>query len=205
MQLQNGSLTVDLSKKRRSSKTSAPIPQEFVMHIPTIELLGRKFWVMGEPWVDPDCFGVPCPTDITPDSPQRYATPQSTKQGVIAELYAFVPRKLHKMMQDAPFFHERVCDTSRNEKPADVSSSFAKHWVHRAQILFIVCDNSAIISLISLRNIWSLSTIVLTLLNSRRSWDSRKPTVPMRFSHRSFIGMKILIQVRSLHIHLCPR
>ena len=116
MRLQNGSLAVDLSKKRRSSKTMVPVPEEFVKHIPKIELLGRKFWVMGEPWVDQDCFGVPCPIDITPISPQRYATDLSTKQGVIAELYAFVPEKFHKMMEEAPVFQERVCSTSINGK-----------------------------------------------------------------------------------------
>jgi hypothetical protein len=108
LQLQNGSLSVDLSKKRRTSKTLGSIPQELVKYIPDIELLGRKFWVMGEPWVDIDCFRVPRPTDITPTSLERYATSESIKQGVIAELFAFVPRKLHKMMEESPFFCDRV-------------------------------------------------------------------------------------------------
>jgi hypothetical protein len=101
-------LSVDLSKKRRTSKTLGSIPQELVKYIPDIELLGRKFWVMGEPWVDIDCFRVPRPTDITPTSLERYATSESIKQGVIAELFAFVPRKLHKMMEESPFFCDRV-------------------------------------------------------------------------------------------------
>jgi len=62
---------------------------------------------MMEPWVDPAAFGKPCP-DVSPRDLNRYKSDLSIQQGLIAELYEFVPRKLHEMMASHSHFGNQV-------------------------------------------------------------------------------------------------
>jgi len=107
--VQSSISAVEGSKKRRGAKNSGDsVPAELAKLAPEIEALGRKFFVMGEPWVDPQSFQLPCPTDVTANGAERFATESCIQEGIIAELYAFVPKRLHQAMQDTSYFSEKV-------------------------------------------------------------------------------------------------
>ncbi|THH10262.1 hypothetical protein EW146_g8424 [Bondarzewia mesenterica] len=72
-------------------------------HDDEISTLGHKFLVTVEMWVEISMFQQPHPV-MSALSKDHYRTEMSIKQGVIAELYDFVPIKFHEMMQNySPF------------------------------------------------------------------------------------------------------
>lgn len=82
------------------------VPEEIAQHGEQFALLGRKYCVMVEPWID-NIFEKPCP-DIDPFSEERFLSDASKLQGRIAELYDFVPQKFHRIMNNHSFFHDTV-------------------------------------------------------------------------------------------------
>jgi len=113
LQLENASLLADQTQgKRRRSKKDAPaiIPEHFLEHLQTIKTLGQKFGILGEIWVDSTVFGVDPPAMMTPNSQDRYRSPASIMDGVVAELFAFVPPQFHDAMRRSSWFGETVCN-----------------------------------------------------------------------------------------------
>jgi hypothetical protein len=77
-------------------------------HDGEIQKLGQAFSVVGELWVDPSSFLQPPSPPGAAESPDRYETPESTRRGVIAELYDFVPDGLHEYMSSHSNFGDQV-------------------------------------------------------------------------------------------------
>ena len=73
-----------------------------------VALLGRKFGVMNEIFVEPKHFMVVRP-DIDPyDTTNRYVSPQSRMVGLTAELFREVPEDLHEQLVNDSKFHDEV-------------------------------------------------------------------------------------------------
>jgi hypothetical protein len=74
-----------------------------------VALLGRKYAVTIQPWVEKSIFHQPYPRNALPNSPGRYATEQSKYTALVAELYGFVPEHLHeKMLKFSKEFGDQV-------------------------------------------------------------------------------------------------
>ena len=72
-----------------------------------IKLLGRKFGIMEEPWIDRALFKRPRPV-MAATSSKRYGLQLAIQQGIVADLYNFVPEKLHAMMNGYNPFAKKV-------------------------------------------------------------------------------------------------
>jgi hypothetical protein len=103
LRLENATLTANQPKRRSAKK----VPPELLKYGEEIAALGRKFGVMMEPWVDPAAFGKPRP-DVSPTDKDRYQSDLSMLQGVVAELYEFVPGRFHEMMERHSYFGNQV-------------------------------------------------------------------------------------------------
>ena len=74
--------------------------------------LGKKFCILAELWVDESALGRPYPATmqhISPWSPDRYDGTASKRDGVTAEIYAYVPEEFHKLVHISPQFSSTVC------------------------------------------------------------------------------------------------
>lgn len=81
-----------------------------------VKMLGKKFCVMGELWIDDDAFRMPRPA-MAPDDPHRYDSDLTVRLGVIAELYEFVPSKFHDRVLRDPAFGRQVMYHSVHVRP----------------------------------------------------------------------------------------
>jgi hypothetical protein len=86
---------------------NANAPEELPPHMERIAMLGRKYRTTVEPWVDMSLFKEPHP-NMTANSPNRYVSDVSQKQGCIAELYEFVPEQFHQPMNEHSYFGSMV-------------------------------------------------------------------------------------------------
>jgi hypothetical protein len=77
-----------------------------------IALHARKFCVMNEPFIADNVFLKPRFPGVRSDGLERWKTPESALQGLIAELYEEVPSDLHGMVLKHTFFRDTVCLTS---------------------------------------------------------------------------------------------
>ena len=74
--------------------------------------LRKKFCILAELWVDESALGWPYPTTmehISPWSPDHYDGTTSKQDGVMAEIYAYVPEEFHKLIHISPQFSSTVC------------------------------------------------------------------------------------------------
>lgn len=93
-----------VKKKRSSSESKDDIWQT------RVALLGRKFGVMNEIFVEPKHFMVERP-DIDPyDTTNRYMSPQSRMAGLTAELFREIPEDLHELLVNDSKFRDEVCN-----------------------------------------------------------------------------------------------
>lgn len=60
--------------------------------------VGKKFAIVEQLWVDPDIFDSPQDLRIDPDTPERFATEDSYKQGTLAAICNMVPENLLQHM-----------------------------------------------------------------------------------------------------------
>ena len=84
------------------------IPKEITAHDKTIKDLGRQYAVMICPWIDPAFFGHKGRPIADPSSPDRFITKLSQHEASIAELYDFVPQRLHALMENHSHFGDLV-------------------------------------------------------------------------------------------------
>ena len=73
--------------------------------------LGQGFCVISEVWVPPTVLNQPYPErlrDIGPYHDTRHNDERSKREGVVAELYDFIPAKYHKHLEGLPFFADEV-------------------------------------------------------------------------------------------------
>lgn len=110
LKVENATLSASATKKSRTAK-SGPVPAALLRDSKAIEDVARMFTVLGAPWTVNTDFQVPCPVDLNPFKPERYATRVSSKLGVAAELFHFVPPRMHGIMENTDFFRDtvRVC------------------------------------------------------------------------------------------------
>ena len=117
LQLQNS----DLRKQMRESpsvvsSSASSAPASATTH-PLVEFkkdfdtLGRQFCTFHEIWVRPPHLRKPYPEGLRqtgPLDPSHYRNDQSKQDGVIAELYDFVPSRFHAHLERSPYFAKTV-------------------------------------------------------------------------------------------------
>lgn len=100
------------SSSSASSTGVAPTPSNpLEQHAKDFDNLGRLFCVLNEIWVHSSHLRKPYPEDlreIGPRHPARYSNDQAKHDGVIAELYDFVPPRFHKYLEGSIFFANKV-------------------------------------------------------------------------------------------------
>ncbi|KII83176.1 hypothetical protein PLICRDRAFT_180671 [Plicaturopsis crispa FD-325 SS-3] len=86
------------SSTRRGSKSKG---KDKPFYSGAIERSGRKFGVMGEPWVsDRMIFRDPRPTgELEPFNVDRYTNPQNARRRLLEEIYSMIPPSLHQHVQ----------------------------------------------------------------------------------------------------------
>ena len=76
------------------------VPPQVSKHDREIMKLGRQYSIMINPWVDLSLFRQQGRPNVDPLSADRYKNTVSQRDASIAELYDFVPKKLHKLMEN---------------------------------------------------------------------------------------------------------
>ena len=74
--------------------------------------LGRSFCIFNELWVCRSHLCKPYPEGLRQDGPRHpkhYSNNQTKCDGIIAELYDFVPLRFHKYLEGSGFFTKKVC------------------------------------------------------------------------------------------------
>jgi hypothetical protein len=101
LKVQSATLLANQPKRRQKSKN---VPNEIAKHDSEISLLGRKFCIMVDPFLtSTTVFAGPRP-DLAADSVYRYDSDITIEQGLIAEVYDFIPEKFHEMMASHSHF-----------------------------------------------------------------------------------------------------
>jgi|ERR1700722_11374355 len=98
---------MDAIQPRRKKQASKDMPEELAPHVERIALLGRRYGTMVVPWVDPAHFQIPRP-NLDAYSEERYHSAESKKQGLVAELYDFIPEIFHDPMNKHTYFATTV-------------------------------------------------------------------------------------------------
>ena len=121
LDLENAELRLQLRKLSSGTPSSATPPASVASvarppnpledHAKEFKELGRAFCALNEVWVQPSHLSQPYPEslrEIGPWHPERYRNDQTKREGVVAELYDFVPAKFHKYLEGSPFFAGKV-------------------------------------------------------------------------------------------------
>ena len=89
-------------------------PDPLKSHAGDFDRLGRAFCTLDKLWINLSYLGQPYPEalcDIGPWHSTRYRNDQTKREGIIAELYDFIPSHFHKHLEKSPFFATKVCLT----------------------------------------------------------------------------------------------
>jgi hypothetical protein len=70
--------------------------------------LAKKFSVMEEPWIETAVFMKARPDD-PPTGEARFASDEAYDVSITADLYRFIPEKLHAMLENYSEFGSFVC------------------------------------------------------------------------------------------------
>jgi len=68
-----------------------------------ISTLAKKYGVMVQPWLDKSLLSSPRPSDMSGMDPSRYQNDSTKHNGLIAELYEFLPNYLQPLMPHSQF------------------------------------------------------------------------------------------------------
>ena len=134
LQIENAELRKQVRQSTSSAVTSASssaaasaTPDPLGQHSEDFDKLGRHFCAFNEIWVRPHHLRQPYPEslrELGPRHPARYTNDQTKQDGVIAELYNFVPPDFHEYLQSSPFFAKKVSViTLPSTTPMLISSS----------------------------------------------------------------------------------
>ena len=93
------------NQPRRRLKT---VPKEVSSHDKAIKDLGRAYAIMYSPWVANASFGHKGRPNVNPLDPGRFKDKLSQHQANIAELYDFIPKHLHGLMEKHSHFADLV-------------------------------------------------------------------------------------------------
>ena len=123
LQLQTNSIEIERKRPRNSSVSvtskgsevsdkdldSVNAVSSIKMHDSEIAKYGRKYSIMICPWIDVSVFdGLISRPDVDPLSEDRYASKLTMLSGTVAELYDFVPSRLHDYMENHSRFASLV-------------------------------------------------------------------------------------------------
>ena len=109
LQLEYNTLSVGQRKAKRpissSSKGSSDVPESTAQLDNEVAKHGRKYSILVCPWIDANIFHAlnSCP-NVDYTSEDRFRDEQSMLEGTQAELYNFLPTKLHVMMDHRSHF-----------------------------------------------------------------------------------------------------
>ena len=119
LEIQNAKYRHDLRKFTSSASPSASsagsvpvLPNPLEPHAEDFDKLGRSFCVLYEVWVQQGHLRQPYPENLRelgPWHPHRYTNDRTKNEGVVAELYSFVPSKFHEHLETSHFFSKKVC------------------------------------------------------------------------------------------------
>ena len=91
--------SLQLGQQKKKGRQSDPVPDAVASQDSEIAKYGRKYSLMVCPWIDPIVFhGMDGRPDCDPTSPSRYANEESALEATRAEVYDFIPTKLHAIM-----------------------------------------------------------------------------------------------------------
>lgn len=92
-----------------------------------IALLGRKYAIMVEPWVDKHTFA-PRPEGIDVSDPSNYESTWRVEQRRIEELHLFIPKTFHEGVAGSEDLRVKVrlCRTSINGIPSRIPGSLSR-------------------------------------------------------------------------------
>lgn len=74
--------------------------------------LGRRFAILAELWVQRSHLGRPCTINIQSSGPWdlgRCANNTAWDEGIVAELYFFLPSRYHEFIENSELFSAEVC------------------------------------------------------------------------------------------------
>jgi hypothetical protein len=110
LKIENAALVANALKQRKSSKAKhEAVPKKLLKYVPKIKLLGRKFSVMGQAWLpEASIFEAKRPNPVELQDERCWATDESMRQGLVLELFDFVPQEMHKYMQGTSHFGDVV-------------------------------------------------------------------------------------------------
>lgn len=91
-------------KSNQPKRRRKELPSALTENDGLISLLGKKFGVMVDPWIESATFQLERPEGVRADDPGRYSSPASIKQAKIVEVYEFVPERLHVAMTSHSHF-----------------------------------------------------------------------------------------------------
>ena len=101
----------DESEKETGSK-GRKIPEKFQKHEQAVKTLGKKFGSMHNPFLTRKVFDTALVRpQLSATSEERFANKESLREGLIAELFDFVPENMHELMR-TQFFGDTVCHIS---------------------------------------------------------------------------------------------
>ena len=83
-------------------------------HGDEIDQLGRFFCILNEIWVRPSHLRQPYPEhlrNVGPRHPGHYGNDRAKHDGVVAELYDFIPPHFHVFLEGSKSFSDKVCVT----------------------------------------------------------------------------------------------
>lgn len=99
-------LLSELDPKWRKRVELPPILRDKA-NIEEIQALGREFGIMYNPWIDDDAFMRARPPRPSPKV--RYSNASNIADGLINDLYDFVPEKYHPLLENHSAFRDLVC------------------------------------------------------------------------------------------------
>lgn len=118
---------------QRKSRKSQNLPEDIAADAEEIGLLGKKCCIVLSPWVPISAFGQDRPT-FGPDSTERYMNASNKKNGLVAELYNFVPENFHSYLQNSPKFADLVCAQYLHLIYFNIIFYLVQEWYERCSV-----------------------------------------------------------------------
>jgi len=87
---------------QKNSKTTANT-SALGLRAKEIATLAKKYGVMVQPWLDESLLSSPQPSDMSGMDLSRYQNDSTKHDGLMAELYEFLPNYLHALMPHSQF------------------------------------------------------------------------------------------------------
>ena len=115
LQLASQAVETKSSARRRKSKSTS-LSDDITADDDEISMYARKYSLTISPWPDSAAFDNLCGRpNVDPYCEDRYKTKASMVAANVAELYDFIPARLHKFMEGHSRFSALVCSKNADE------------------------------------------------------------------------------------------